>query len=153
LGPVPKDVHPPGWCIEAVETWGYWPGVRELETITRCPYVLADGSLSKPSFDHENGTLYRPSVTLDDLPAELTRDDAVEAATHLQDLLIDFPWASGSDFAVWLAALLTAIQRPCIEGPVPGFAFNGNKAGTGKGLLIDVLGLIAWGHVVPTRTY
>jgi len=36
---------------------------------------------------------------------------------------------------------------------VPGIVFNGNKAGVGKGLLVDAIGLIAWGHSIPTRTY
>ena len=40
-----------------------------------------------------------------------------------------------------------------IAGPVPGIVFNGNKAGTGKGLLINAIGVLAWGHAIPTRTY
>ncbi len=73
---------------------------------------------------------------------------------RLAKLVIQFPLANGVlDFSVWLAAVLTGIQRPAIAGPVPGFAFNGNKAGTGKGLLIDLVGLIVWGHAIPTRSY
>ena len=68
-------------------------------------------------------------------------------------LLRQFPFKEHVDFAVWLAALLTAIGAPVIAGPVPGFPFVANKAGSGKGLLIDLIGIIAWGINIPTRSY
>jgi hypothetical protein len=40
-----------------------------------------------------------------------------------------------------------------IAGPTPGFAYNGNKAACGKGLLINLIGIIVWGHKIATRTY
>ena len=73
---------------------------------------------------------------------------------RLHKLVWEFPFANPDlDFAVWLAALLTAIQRPLIAGPVPGIAFIGNTAGIGKGLLIDAIGTLVWGHGIPTRSY
>ncbi len=69
------------------------------------------------------------------------------------DVVSDFPFASDDDKAVWLAALLTAVQRPAIPGAVPGIVLNGNKAGTGKGLLIDVVGITESGMPIPTRPY
>ena len=92
-------------------------------------------------------------MELRSLPDRPTRGKAREATKRLYHLVRQFPFASDSDRAVWLAALLTAVQRPTIAGPVPGFAFNGNKAGIGKGLLIDTIGVLAWGHCIPTRTY
>ena len=97
--------------------------------------------------------MYRPNLTLQHLPNRPTRADAREASDRLNYLLRQFPFATGFDWSVWLAGLLTAIQRPRIAGPVPGFVFNGNKAGIGKGLLIDAIGVLAWGHCIPTRTY
>jgi hypothetical protein len=147
------DIHPPNWLIKAVATRGYWPGIRPLLAISGCPYVRSDGSIPRPGYDGSTGTLYRPSVELKPLPKNLSFDDATKAAKRLLALVSQFPFATDDDKAVWLAALLTAIQRPMIAGPCPGFAFNGNQAGVGKGLLIDVIGLIAWGFVVPTRGY
>ena len=67
-------------------------------------------------------------------------------------LVEQFPFACDDDHAVWLADLLTAIARAAIEGPVPGTAFNGNKAGTGKGKLIDSIAIVN-GRAVPTTSY
>jgi hypothetical protein len=150
---VVERIAPPHWLIEAVETWGEWPGVRSILTITRCPYVRKDGSISEPGYDPAVGALYRPSGAI---PAVLERpgkQDAADARDRLNHLLYQFPFKDGVDFSVWLAALLTAIQRPVIGGPVPGFVFTANKAGTGKGLLIDLVGIIAWANGIPTRSY
>ena len=152
--PIAVDCHPPTWLISAVATWGSWPGIRSLLGIASSPWVRPDGSIPDPGFDPATGTLYRPSVKLTALPDRLTKKDAADAASRLFNLVNDFPFASaGVDCSVWLAGLLTAIQRPAIAGPVPGFVFNGNKAGTGKGLLVDVIGLIVWGLAIPTRSY
>ncbi len=168
-----KEIDPPAWLIEAVETWGHWPGMRKLLGIASAPWVkfveppasrFFEASLPDPGFDSETGTLYHPTVKLGPYRkglegvepfdgADTIQGDAVAAAGRLANLVRQFPFARGLDFAVWLAALLTGIQRPAIAGPVPGFAFNGNKAGTGKGLLIDLVGLIVWGHTIPTRSY
>jgi putative DNA primase/helicase len=147
------DVHPPDWLIKAIATRGYWPGIRPLLGIAECPYVRSDGLIPLPGYDPATGVLYRPSVKLPKLPDRPTQDDAREARNRLNDVVGQFPFATGFDWSVWLAALLTSIQRPAIAGPVPGFAFNGNKAGVGKGLLIDAIGIIVYGHGIPTRTY
>jgi hypothetical protein len=147
------DIHPPDWLTKAVATRGHWPGVRPLVLIAECPYVRPDGSIPRPGYDRTTGTLYRPSIELTGIPERPTKEQAREAVDRLYEVVAQFPFAELFDFAVWLAGLLTAIQRPIIEGPVPGFVFNGNKAGIGKGLLIDAIGLVSWGHGIPTRTY
>ncbi|HKI19814.1 MAG TPA: hypothetical protein VKA15_18140, partial [Isosphaeraceae bacterium] len=151
--PIVKGAHPPNWLIGAVATWGSWPEIRLLKGIAMCPFVRADGSIPSPGYDVATGTLYTPTTELGALPDCPTQADATAAAQRLYDLVCDFPFAGMADRAVWLAALLTAIQRPLIDGPAPGFVFNGNKAGTGKGLLVDVIGLIAMGRGIPTRSY
>ncbi len=151
--PEVHDVHPPEWLIKSVFTQGHWPGIRTLQGIADCPYVREDGSIPDPGFDRSTGTLYQPSVGPLDLPDRPERNDVRDAYDHLHGLVDQFPFAEDGSFAVWLAALLTAIQRPMIRGPVPGFAFNGNRAGVGKGLLIDLIGIIVWGHPIPTRAY
>jgi putative DNA primase/helicase len=145
--------HPPDWLIRAIATRGHWPDVRQLRTIASCPYVRDDGSIPAPGYDASTETLYRPSIKPPALPLRPTRGDATEAANRLRQVTGQFPFASEFDWPVWLASLLTAIQRPAISGPVPGFAINGNRAGTGKGLLIDLVGIAVWGHPIPTRSY
>jgi hypothetical protein len=150
---VASPAHPPDWLIKAVATHGHYPGIRRLVSIASCPYVRPDGSVSTPGYDRSTRTLYLPSIELPPLPDHPTQDDAKKAASQLNDRVIQFPFTTGFDWSVWLTGLLTAIQRPAIRGPVPGFAFNGNKPGCGKGLLIDLIGLIVWGHSIATRSY
>ncbi len=150
---VAVNVNPPDWLIKNVATMEYWPGIRTLRSITGCPYVNPDGSIPNPGFDQATGTLYRPIGKTPAIPSHPNQQDARDAADRLLGLVDQFPFATGADRSVFLAGLLTAIQRPAIDGPVPGVVFNGNKAGVGKGLLVDTIGLIAWGHSIPTRTY
>jgi hypothetical protein len=147
------DCHPPDWLISAVADHRYWPGVRELLSIAEVPCVLADGSMTSAGFDRRTGTLYRSSIAIPAMPDRPSLSDAKDARDRIYGLVSQFPFEDGNSFAVWLANLLTAIQRPSIKGPVPGFAYNGNKAGCGKGLLIDIIGNVVWGCDVSTRTY
>jgi hypothetical protein len=151
--PITIDCHPPDWLIGAISDHQYWPGVRHLLSIAECPYVRDDGSIVSPGFDAATGTLYRPSVTIPALPDRPTRKDVEAALQLLAELVIQFPFETGFDRDVWLADLLTCIQRPMIAGPVPGFVYNGNAAGVGKGLLIDLVGLLVHGVPVGTRIY
>jgi primase-polymerase (primpol)-like protein len=148
-----EDCHPPDWLIAAVAEHCYWPGVSRLVSITECPYVRADGSIAAPGFDRAIGALYRPTIKLPAIPARPTKKDVLDALLLLGELVCQFPFESGFDRDVWLADLFTCIQRPVIAGPVPGFVYNGNAAGVGKGLLIDLIGIIAHGASVGTRTY
>jgi putative DNA primase/helicase len=151
--PVSRPAHPPNWLISAVAEIPLWPGVRELRTIAECPAIRADGGLTEPGFDAETGTLFRYPAAIRGIPARPTRQDAEAAARRLHRLVEQFPFDDEVSWSAWLAALLTAIQRPLIAGPVPGFVITANKAGTGKGLLVDLVGIIAWGRVIPTRSY
>lgn len=150
---ITADCHPSDWLINAVADHRYWPGVRNLLTITECPYILADGSMARPGFDASTGTLYRPAFDVPTLPKAPTVADVGKAVDRLTDVVGQFPFEDPYSFAVWLANLLTCIQRPVIAGPTPGFAYNGNAAGCGKGLLIDINGILVWGSNVATRTY
>jgi len=145
--------RPPDWLTKAIATRGYWPGIRRLETLTGCPYVRADGTLPSPGFDEATETFYRPSGPLPSVPNRPTQEDARKAADRLYEVVHQFPFATGFDWSVWLTGLLTAIQRPAIFGPVPGIVINGNVAGVGKGLLVNLIGILVWDHNAPTYSY
>jgi hypothetical protein len=147
------DSHPPEWLIRAINTRGHWPKIRPLETICSTPYVRTDGTLPDPGYDGTTGALYSPCGPIQPPAGHPTAADARDAAHQLYALVCQFPFASGYDYATWLAGLLTAIQRPTIAGAVPGIAVIGNRAGVGKGLLIDLVGALVWGHPIPTRSY
>ena len=145
--------HPPDWLVAAVADHRYWPGVPELRYITDCPYITADGSVAEPGFDEATGTLYDPSFDTPALPDVLTRDDARAAAAGVLSIVDQFPFGGDADRDAFLAYLLTIVQRAMIAGPVPGFPFNGNVAGCGKELLVNLGGVVGRGGPVPSRTY
>lgn len=152
--PAPRPVKPPSLIVRALLENGHYPGVRSLRSVAEVPFPRADGSLvTEPGYDPATGVFYSPSVEIEPIPDKPTKEDAKAAAQRLLKLIKQFPFPSDDDKAVWLAALLTAMARPGIDGCVPGFAFVGNRAGTGKGKLIDSIGVIATGRPVPTTTY
>lgn len=152
--PVAVPVHPPKWLMSAILRDGFYPGVRPLMGIAEVPFPRPDGTLvTEPGYDPTTGHLLVPSIPIDPIPDRPTQEDARAATALLLGLVYQFPFTGEDDAAVWLAALLTILARPGIAGPVPGFAFIGNRAGSGKGRLIDTLGMIAHGRSIPTSGY
>ncbi len=148
------DCHPPNWLIRAIAATKEYPGVRPLVAVSECPFPRPDGTIvDTPGYDPATGIMYRPSIDFPPIPAEPTRDDAIAAAERLREPVRQFPFETENDWAVYLSALLTEVARPAIPGPVPGVALIGNKAGSGKGILIDTIGLTAYGRCVPSTAY
>jgi hypothetical protein len=146
--------HPAQWLTSALIELKNWRGVRPLEAVVSIPIVLPDGTIHQaPGYEPVTRSLYIPTCRVPPIPANPTREDARAAGTRLMALVDQFPFATDNDRAVWLAGLLTAAARPAISGPVPGIAVNGNRAGTGKGLLVDVVGLLVFGKPIPTSSY
>lgn len=151
---ITRQVSPPSWLARAVMERGVYPGVRPLRGVAEVPFPRPDGSLvTIAGYDPATGVFYAPTVTVDEIPDRPTRADAWRAAETLLALVDQFPFATDGDRAVWLAGLLTIMARPAIDGPVPGFAYIGNRAGAGKGKLIDTKAVIATGRPVPTTSY
>jgi hypothetical protein len=149
-----RPVHPPGWLVGAVAENATYPGVRPLRGLAEVPFPRADGSLvTTPGYDDQTGVFYSPTISIGPIPDSPTRADAEAAANRLFALVEQFPFATEDDKAVWLAALVTALARPAIEGPVPGTAFNGNASGVGKGKLVDAIATVASDRPAPTTSY
>lgn len=147
-------VHPPTWLAAAIIGDGHFPGVRPLLGVAEVPFPRPDGSIvTEPGYDPITGHLHAPTITIDSLPDRPTQEDARNAARLLLNTVWQFPFASEDDAAVWLASVLTLLARPGIAGPTPGSAYNANRAGVGKGRLIDIAGIIATGRPVPTSGY
>src|SRR5262249_33822090 len=65
----------------------------------------------------------------------------------------DFPFKTDADKSAFLAALLTPLARRAFDGTVPLFLINGNVAGVGKGLLVNVISLIDTGRDASVMCY
>jgi hypothetical protein len=146
-----KPALPPFWAVKGVAHRAVYPNVRCLAGVTECPTIRPDGSLvDVPGHDAVTGLLYSPSIEFPPVPTTPTQEDARRAAGVLLDLVAEFPFVDGPHRATWLAAVLTIIARPAIDGPCPLFLFEAAAAGSGKTLLASLVGLIATGRHPPT---
>jgi hypothetical protein len=122
-----------------------------LEGVIGTPTLRPDGSwLTTPGYDPDtalwldfNGTTY---PTLLERP---TLDDARTAIGRLQQVFIDFPFAALHHFSAALAAVCTLVARYAIQGNVPLVAVRSTTPGSGKGLLVDAISVIATGRMAP----
>lgn len=152
-GDEPKPVHPPDWVVKAVAARRQWPGVRPLEGVIESPTLRADGSvLQTPGYDEPSGLVYSPSTEYPPIAERPTRDDALRARDALLEIVVDFPLATETHRAAWLAAALTPFARAAIDGPAPMMLIDGNVRGCGKTLLADAISVLATGRPAPRMT-
>ena len=122
-----------------------------LEGIICAPTIKPDGGiLDTPGYDADtglyldlNGTAYPP------IPAKATLDQARSAIGALQEAFSDFPWVGTHGLSCVIAALLSLVARYAFAGNVPLFAVRSTTRGSGKGLLIDAISIIATGRQAP----
>lgn len=146
----PRDVVRDILALPARE-WGVPP----LVGITQSPILHADGAIhDAPGYDEESGLYYSPieGFVLASVPERPTSEDVAAALATIEEVLFDFPFGAQADRANAYGALLTAILRPCIDGPVPLYLVDKPQAGAGAGLLQRVIGIIALGGEPPLRT-
>lgn len=152
--PTKIPAHPPDWLLKNLIKFAIRAPIRQLRGVTNAPIIRPDGTIhTTPGYDAVTGYFYAPVDNPPVLPENPTREAARQAADRLFALVDQFPFASAADRAVWLANLLTILARPAIAGSVPGFAYIGNRAGVGKGKLIDACGIITTGRIVPCTSY
>jgi hypothetical protein len=150
--PVKRD--PPNQVTKNLFSRGEYPGVRRLRGLSTVPIMRPDGSLfHKPGWDPITGVVHVSIDQVPDIPAKPTRDDAHRALDAILDAVVDFPFAAATDRSVWLAALLTPIGYPSFDGGAPLFLIDASTPGTGKSLVVNVIGVIASGGNLPSSPY
>ncbi len=129
--------------------------VPHVTGLTRLPPMRLDGEVAaEAGLDPHSGLLHvaDPGViaALAELP-EVPDSTHVAAALHLLtvELLGDFPFSRPSDQAHALAALLHPFVRHLVRGPTPLHLVEAPSEGTGKGLLANVVHLVAVGSIAP----
>lgn len=117
--------------------------------VVQAPTVRPDGSiLDVPGYDSATRLLFapQPGAAIPQVPHTPTAAQAKAARELILDLFADFPFAEPSSHAAAVALMLTLIARPAIAGPVPLAIADATQAGTGKGLLTNVIAVTATGH-------
>ena len=127
---------------------GRWSRVKVLAAISETPVIRADGSiLQTAGYDPTTGYLYKPSQAFPEVPLNPTHADARAALAELREVFADFSYVNEAARYVPIAAVLSIVGRPAIEGAVPLFVFDASTRGSGKSLQTDAVSIIATGRL------
>jgi hypothetical protein len=144
----PRDV---ARDILSLSEWGF----PDLFGVVFVPVLRRDGSVVvTPGYDETSGLFYSPAADLyvTEIKAEPTREDAIHAAQFLlTEVLGDFPYIDQASRANALAALLTPIVRPAIDGCTPLFLFDKPAPGSGATLLAEIISNIVTGEAAKLK--
>ena len=117
-----------------------------LTGVVEAPIMRPDGSiLSACGYDAATGLYLQVEADWPKVPDEPTRADALTAANALFQPFAEFPFVDEAARSVFIAAILTAIQRRLLES-APIFAFDAPSQRSGKSLLAEAVGLLATGR-------
>jgi hypothetical protein len=138
---------PIGACDSALALAGEAPALPRLRGVVHAPVVLKDGSiLDKPGYDPDTRLLYLPNgLEVPPVPAEPTKRDCVEAVEFVDYILQDFRFASDSDRANYIGALLTPLLRVMLPAPWPLVVLSAPMQGSGKSLLARIARILHGG--------
>lgn len=141
--------------VSAIAQLKDWPDVPKLVGIVETPVLRPDGSvLQEPGYDEATGFYFDPCgavfPAIDDAPDQTAAKAALETLT---EAFQDFPYASDAAGVVPIAALLTMLARPAIDGNVPAFVIDAATRGSGKTKIADVVSLIATGRLIGKATF
>jgi putative DNA primase/helicase len=117
------------------------------------PTIRADGTiLCRPGYDPQTALLFDGGdVSFPPIPDCPAPGEAEAALELLTALLAEFPFLTGADRAVALAAILTALVRRSLPS-APIFCFDAPTASTGKTLLADIVAKISTGNLCPVSS-
>jgi len=116
---------------------------------------LYSGALLRPDgtvactagFDAATGFFLTGSFALPPVPEHPTGEDVRFVREMFADIFNEFLFAAETDRENAVAALMTAILRPTLSGPVPIWAIDKNTPRAGGTLLALVTGALAYGEL------
>ena len=126
----------------------YPEGVPVVRWIKSTPLLAGDGELIAETGlypEHQTYLNLAPSLAGLTIPEKITDEVLAAAVETLLDPFRDFP-VEESSVANLVAFIFTAIFREWIDGVTPLFIVDANTRGTGKGLLVSVVSIIAYGR-------
>ncbi|MCK6545450.1 hypothetical protein L6R52_06240 [Myxococcota bacterium] len=131
------------------------PRLPILEAVVSSPVFDARGALISTPGYHPEARLWfhRSGFDLPEVPDRPTARDVDDAtALLLDDLLVDFRFTDESDRAHALAALLLPFVRRMVPGCTPIHLVEAPSPGTGKGLMADIVSIVALGQPCRVTT-
>ncbi len=140
--------YPPSLVATYILSMETWPFPR-LVGVASGPTFAPDGSLHEAiGYDFRSQIFNSVALQIGDTTPTAA---AVSAAKKLifDDLFVDFPFDSQASRANALAFLLLPFVRPMIPRVTPLHLIDAPDAGTGKGLLADLCGIVTTGSPIP----
>ncbi|MBK6463139.1 MAG: hypothetical protein IPF92_19350 [Myxococcales bacterium] len=143
-----RPCRAPDDLVSAILEAGAWTDrIPTLKGISETAFLRPDGTLAaSQGFDRQTGYFLAPTSTVLDVADRPTQADAAEALAELEEVFADFPYVDRSHAMVPIAAILTLLARPAIEGSVPGFIADASTRGSGKSLQTDAISTIGIGR-------
>ena len=119
--------------------------LNRLLGISSIPILLPGGEVLRAEGYHPQSGMILDLRGLELPHPSLGPDEA--QSLIFEDLLVDFPFADDGSRAHVLILLLQLFVHLLIDGPTPLYLIDAPARGTGKGLLADVLSLLALGRL------
>jgi putative DNA primase/helicase len=137
-----KLASPPPRVIEDMLAAPAYP-LPSLLNIVQVPVFAPDGSLqTEPGYHEAARSFYAPATgfTVPPVPVNPSKAEVEQArALIVEELFGDFPFISSSELANTVSVFLDPYIRNLIKGPTPLRLIEAPMAGSGKGLLADVM--------------
>jgi hypothetical protein len=149
------EVSPPKAVVEDLAALPSWRDLPPLAGIVFAPTLRQDGTILNRSGYDASSKLYchlESNQEFPTIPMAPTFDDVRLSLETIEDIFFDFPWASQADRANAYAMLITSVIREAIDGSTPIFGVDAPRAGSGKGLLTDVVAIVATGNAAFKTT-
>jgi hypothetical protein len=145
--------RPPTDVVKAVGARGVWPGVRPLSAVVGHPVLRPSGELlTTAGYDAETHVMLVPDPSLCiEVPDAPTKKEADAAVARLLGLVSDFPFEQDKHKAAYLCGMLTPMARPAIDGPTPFNFIDATVFGSGKTMLVDIIGRMYESRSMPRR--
>lgn len=126
--------------------------VPRLEAIVSSPVFTSGGAIvASPGYHPEARLWYRKGGLSMEVPPKPSEEDVRWAKSLLiEDLLVDFPFATEADRTHAIAMLLLPFMRRMVPGCTPLHLIEAATPGTGKGFLASAITTIVLGHPVKT---
>lgn len=149
-----RPALPPSQVVACVAARAQWRTVCPVRGVIETPIIRPDGVIvSEPGYDGVTGYFFAPTCDFPPVPDAPTQDEASRALAELAEVWCDFPFASDCQRYVPIAATLTLLGRPAIEGPTPAFVLDASTPGEGKTLSGDAAVAIATGRPAGKATF
>jgi putative DNA primase/helicase len=149
VGKVSVACYPPMPVVADVQALSSWRDIPPLKEVIEAPIFAADGSLVTDIGYHAGSKLYfagETGLVIPSVSMSPSNADIKEAVGRLDELFADFPFKDDSSRAHAFALTLLPFARELVDGLTPLHLIDAPAAGTGKGLLAEVVSIPAMGR-------